>query len=304
MIKLVRSPNVKFQERASGAWSDRILSVAGGGTGSTTSSDARTALGLGTMAIQNSSAVSISGGTLAGDGAGLTNLAAPNVATGNLSPQRMPVGGSWATLTSNLVVPGHRFSVAGFGASIVGSVGSPASLVDTDFVMVAFHTPATLPSPSGRAGAIYVVKRWSASDIVVNCSGGATIDGVSTYTLRRDFETIMVQTNGTDWFIIGKSGGGSVRDIFHGDVSFGTGDLTHDSTVTWEGGTPASIDEISVNFGGPAASDGNGNASWFVGYEWISTTVIRFYKTKGGGTGTAPLASAHYFTAFWHDGVS
>lgn len=85
MLKLVRSP-VKFQERASGAWSDRVLSIDGGGTGAATASSARTALGLGTMATQDSSAVSISGGTLAGNGSGLTSLTAANITSGGTLP--------------------------------------------------------------------------------------------------------------------------------------------------------------------------------------------------------------------------
>lgn len=85
MIKLVRSP-VKFQRRSSGAWVDMLLDITGGGTGAATAGGARTALGLGTMATQDSSAVSISGGTLAGGGAGLTALTAANITSGGTLP--------------------------------------------------------------------------------------------------------------------------------------------------------------------------------------------------------------------------
>lgn len=57
-----------FQEwRTAGAvWTTKLLGVAGGGTGAASAVDARTNLGLGTMATQSSSAVAITGGTLTG----------------------------------------------------------------------------------------------------------------------------------------------------------------------------------------------------------------------------------------------
>lgn len=64
-IKLLRSP-VKFQEWSGSIFNDLILTLGGGGTGSATASGARTNLGLGTMAIQNATAVALTGGTIAG----------------------------------------------------------------------------------------------------------------------------------------------------------------------------------------------------------------------------------------------
>ena len=46
------------------AWTDLILGVAGGGTGSATGAGARTNLGLGTIATQDANAVAITGGTV------------------------------------------------------------------------------------------------------------------------------------------------------------------------------------------------------------------------------------------------
>lgn len=56
---------MKLQEWDGANWIDRPLAIDGGGTGSTTQTGARTGLGLGTIATQNSNAVSITGGTLA-----------------------------------------------------------------------------------------------------------------------------------------------------------------------------------------------------------------------------------------------
>lgn len=64
VIRLVRSP-VKLQEWDGAAWQDRPLAIEGGGTGSVSAVNARSALGLGTIATQNANAVTITGGTLA-----------------------------------------------------------------------------------------------------------------------------------------------------------------------------------------------------------------------------------------------
>ena len=68
-----------FQQRGSSNWNDIVLSVAGGGTGAATAAGLRSNLELGSLAVQDSSSVSISGGTLSGDGAGLTNLDASSL---------------------------------------------------------------------------------------------------------------------------------------------------------------------------------------------------------------------------------
>lgn len=49
-----------------GVWTGTAIAVANGGTGATTQSDARTNLGLGTIATQNANAVAITGGSITG----------------------------------------------------------------------------------------------------------------------------------------------------------------------------------------------------------------------------------------------
>lgn len=64
-MRYVRASN-KFQEWNGTAWVDKVLSVAGGGTGGSTSGGAVAALGLGTMALQNANAIAVVGGTVSG----------------------------------------------------------------------------------------------------------------------------------------------------------------------------------------------------------------------------------------------
>ena len=80
-IALVRSP-VKFQEYRGSptGFVDLVLSPAGGGTGVTNIPALVPQLGLGTMAVQNANAVSISGGSL--NAVALTNISIVNATLG------------------------------------------------------------------------------------------------------------------------------------------------------------------------------------------------------------------------------
>lgn len=66
-IRYNRTTNV-FQEWSGSAWVDKVVSIAGGGTGANTPSGIIASLGLGTMSIQNANAVNIIGGTIIGLG--------------------------------------------------------------------------------------------------------------------------------------------------------------------------------------------------------------------------------------------
>lgn len=75
-MRFNRSTNL-FQEYLSAVWTDKVLAIAGGGTGAITASAARTALGIGTMGVQNSNSVTITGGSISSgasiDAAALTS---------------------------------------------------------------------------------------------------------------------------------------------------------------------------------------------------------------------------------------
>ena len=64
-MRFVRA-TAKFQEWDGAVWQDKSIGVAGGGTGGTDPASARTALGLGTISVQNANGIAVTGGTLAG----------------------------------------------------------------------------------------------------------------------------------------------------------------------------------------------------------------------------------------------
>ena len=114
------SANNKFQNWNGSSWVDLVLSIAGGGTGSSSASGARTNLGLGTIAVQNANAVTITGGTISG----LTSLAV----SGNVTATgTMDVGN---LLTADGIV-------------VDASDGLPAAVTANAFWAGGFSSPAT-----------------------------------------------------------------------------------------------------------------------------------------------------------------
>jgi len=91
-IRYVRASN-KLQEWDGASWVDKVISIDSGGTGASNASSARTALGLGTLATQNSNAVSISGGTISG----LTSLGV----SGTFTVSGLLIAGSGPTTLTN-----------------------------------------------------------------------------------------------------------------------------------------------------------------------------------------------------------
>lgn len=128
------------------------LAVADGGTGSSTAAGARTNLGLGSMAVQNATSISVSGGTITG----ITDLAVADGGTGasnaanaraNLSAAKTGSNNDITELTG-LTVP---LSVAQGGTGINTSTGT-GSVVRATSPTIASAT-LTDPTLSGTATA-------------------------------------------------------------------------------------------------------------------------------------------------------
>lgn len=126
MIRYVRADD-KFQEYLSAVWTDKVLSLAGGGTGGSTASAARTNLGLGTIATQAASGVAITGGSITG----------------------------LSTLTTNGAVTIGAGIIAGSGAiGIVDSTGKIPAISSTYFASVSGANLTNLNGSNVSSGTV------------------------------------------------------------------------------------------------------------------------------------------------------
>lgn len=126
-----RSTNI-FEEWDLTTWNPKVISVLGGGTGSNTAAGARTNLGLGSMATQNSNAVNITGGTITGvnlDGGAITQGIVALARGGTGSSLSLPPGGYVFVSSGVQFVTDSGISIAQLNAnSLVAGTVNPARL--------------------------------------------------------------------------------------------------------------------------------------------------------------------------------
>lgn len=97
--------------------------------------------------------------------------------------------------------------VAGFAAAIVSkSANYTATSADHTILVDASGAARTitLPAASGASGRIYVIKKTdsSANTVTIDANASETIDGALTQVISTQYVALMIQCNGTSWWII------------------------------------------------------------------------------------------------------
>jgi len=114
-----------------------------------------------------------------------------SIASGSAPNSTLQVGGSIAL--------GIVTKTANYTASV------------SDHTIICNNTSGTitisLPPAAGASGRIYVIKKISTAlnDVIIDGSTTETIDGALTMTLSAQYNSIMIQTDGSNWFVLSKN---------------------------------------------------------------------------------------------------
>jgi Head domain of trimeric autotransporter adhesin len=148
-----------------------------------------------------------------------------NLAIGNSSASRdimIFTGGTSAanermriTGTGNVGIgtnaPTSTLQVNGSAAYAIATKTANYTATASDYTIVCNNTSGaitiTLPAASTAAGRVYVVKKISAvfNNVTIDANASETIDGVTTRVLSSQYESVMIQCDGTSWYIISKN---------------------------------------------------------------------------------------------------
>lgn len=245
MMRYVRASN-KFQEYLTGSWTDKVLSLAGGGTGGATASDARTNLGLGTIAVQNANNVNITGGSISGVTFGGSSI----TISGDLS-----VGGL-ATITGTLGVTGAITGSSTLAAT-AGIFGTNPST--TGSVRIPNNSPVSARNNANNANLSLILIDTSDVVQIAPSSGvnfgsyvslGTNSAGTGKIRLPNDqYIYSRDNANSADKHIIGLDTADNLRIGFSGSTAVFGGAVILQATASlyFDGGGDSRMYESSAN---------------------------------------------------------
>ena len=221
------------------------LAIANGGTGATTDSAARTALGLGTMAVQAASSVAITGGSINGTSLGATTAGSAKVTTLDIatgltlatlagtSGQVLTSAGAGFVPTWTTAATGTVTSVAGTGTvnglTLTGTVTSSGSLTLGGTLSLVSPPPIGTTTPAE----VKVTVGWAANTALTDATTVAwdTTNQVATFTFVSSNRTMGAPTNL-------KNGAFYALAVIQ---NAGSNTLTWNSVFKWASGTAPTL---------------------------------------------------------------
>ena len=108
--------------------------------------------------------------------------------------------------TNGYKLAGGTTTVTGLSTAYVAkSADYTATATDYTIAITATGTTQTLPTAVGIAGREYVYKLTASGSATIATTSSQTIDGSSTYSLSAQYKYVRVQSDGTNWIIVGNN---------------------------------------------------------------------------------------------------
>jgi hypothetical protein len=259
------------------------LAIANGGTGATTDSAARTALGLGTMAVQAASSVAITGGSINGTSLGATTAGSAKVTTLDVA--------SGLTLATLAGTSGQVLTSAGAGFVPTWATPTTGTVTSVSFtggvvsVATATTTPAlTIAGTSGGVPYFSSATTWAtsaalaASALVVGGGAGVAPSTITTGTgvvtalgVNVGSAGALVTFNGA----LGTPSSGTVTNLT------GTASININGTV---GATTPAVGQFTTGYSANVALTDAATVAWDTTNQVATFTFVSTNRTFGAPT--------------------